>query len=201
MTLFYYQKRPQKQKLQPGFELNVFVTGFDNFAQVAYNGRHMEALPVFRYTLCFLTRLDRVLMLLRQKAPNQGLWNGVGGRIETGEDPRSGCLREVREETGYQLADVRFAGLLTWEGFEIPNGGLYLFTAEAPAGEPGPCNEGPLAWKPNDWLYSSPEVVSNIPIFAPTILRLEPPLTFHFVYHSGHIMHYEMRPVPAQLMV
>ena len=27
------------------------------------------------------------------------------------------------------------AGIMTWEGFEVADGGLYLFTAEAPPGE------------------------------------------------------------------
>ena len=39
----------------------------------------------FIYTLCFLTRGDHILMLHRRRPPNQGLWNGVGGRIEVGE--------------------------------------------------------------------------------------------------------------------
>ncbi len=56
--------------------------------------------PSLRYTLCFLTRGDSVLMLHRQKPPNLGFWNGVGGRLEQGETPRACMLREVREETG-----------------------------------------------------------------------------------------------------
>ena len=43
-------------------------------------------------------------MLHRRRPPNQGLWNGVGGRIEAGEPPLAACLREVQEETGYRLA-------------------------------------------------------------------------------------------------
>jgi 8-oxo-dGTP diphosphatase len=160
----------------------------------------MEALPFFHYTLCFLTRADQVLMLHRRKAPNQGLWNGVGGHIEAGEDPQDCILREIREETGYQLESARFAGLLTWEGFEIANGGLYVFTAEAPAGEPGPCSEGQLAWKTRAWVCSSPEVVSNIHVFGPAVLRAEPPQVFHFVYRDGLIQSHEIRPVPAAMM-
>lgn len=157
----------------------------------------MEALPQFRYTLCFLTRGDQVLMLHRQKTPNQGLWNGVGGRIEPGEDPRDCILREVREETGFQLTSARFAGLLTWEGFEIANGGLYVFTAEAPPGEPGPCSEGQLAWKSRAWVCSAPEVVSNIHVFGPAVLRGDLPQVHHFVYRDGLIQAYEQRPLPA----
>ena len=154
-----------------------------------------------RYTLCFLTRGDQVLMLLRDKAPNRGLWNGVGGRIEPGEHPRACVLREVREETGYSLSDARFAGLLTWEGFEIPAGGLYLFTAQAPNGEPAACSEGQLAWKPRAWVCSSPDVVSNIHIVAPVILRQEPPQVFHFVYRAGQIERHQVGPVPVQWMI
>ena len=55
---------------------------------------------ILTHTLCFLTRADQVLMLHRRKPPNQGLWNGVGGKIEAGETPLEGCLREVLEETG-----------------------------------------------------------------------------------------------------
>jgi 8-oxo-dGTP diphosphatase len=99
-------------------------------------------LPPLVYTLCFLTRGDEVLMLLRNKPPNRGLWNGVGGHIEPGEKPLQSVLREVAEETGYVLPTARFCGLLTWEGYEIPSGGsirvplysagLYIFTAAVP---------------------------------------------------------------------
>ena len=96
----------------------------------------------FIYTLCFLTRGDHILMLHRRRPPNQGLWNGVGGRIEAGEPPLAACLREVQEETGYRLATTRFDGLLSWSGHEFPDGGLYIYTAEAPEGEPRALRRG-----------------------------------------------------------
>ena len=84
----------------------------------------IDGIPL-TFTLCFLTRDDQVLLLKRRRPPNQGLWNGVGGHVEPGETPLAACLREVREETGYRLKTARFAGILTWRGFEIPAGGLY----------------------------------------------------------------------------
>ena len=152
-----------------------------------------------RYTLCFLTRGDDVLMLHRQKPPNQGLWNGVGGHLEPGESPRACVLREVREETGYQLSTVSFAGLLTWDGYEIPPGGLYIFTAQAPAGEPGPCSEGELAWKPRAWVFSSPRVVSNIHVFGPLVLDGASPQLYHFSYRDGEIQQASVLPLPEGL--
>jgi 8-oxo-dGTP diphosphatase len=150
------------------------------------------------YVLCFLTRAGKVLLLHRNNPPNQGLWNGVGGRIEPAETPLAACLREVSEETGFHIETARYAGILTWEGFEIADGGLYLFCAEAPPGEPLPCSEGRLEWKPQEWLFTSPEVVENLHYVAPRILDGAAPARYHFIYRGGEIMSYEqLGPPPA----
>jgi 8-oxo-dGTP diphosphatase len=144
-----------------------------------------------RYTLGFITHGDKVLMLHRSKPPNQGLWNGVGGHLEPGETPRACILREIREETGFELDRVRFAGLLTWEGFEIARGGLYIFTAQLiNHAVPKACNEGILAWKERDWVFTAREVVSNIHRFGPEALSDTPPRLHHFVYQDGEIIQY-----------
>ncbi len=148
------------------------------------------------YTLCFLTRADSVLLLHRRRPPNQGLWNGVGGRLEADERPLTGCLREVREETGYRLATARFAGLLTWSGFEIADGGLYLFTAEAPAGEPASTPEGELRWWPQRQAVTSPLVVSNLHFVLPHLLNQTPPAVYHMVYAAGQLVEKRLAPLP-----
>jgi 8-oxo-dGTP diphosphatase len=156
-------------------------------------------MPTFplTYTLCFLTRGDDILMLLRDNPPNAGLWNGVGGHIDHGETPLESCLREVHEETGYRVQQAHFGGVLTWDGFEVPPGGLYIFIAAAPPGDPAPIeNEGRLAWKTRRWVCSAPEVVSNIHHFLPPILGGEPPRHYYFNYSDGVIMGQEVNPLP-----
>lgn len=148
---------------------------------------------IYKYTVCFLTRGEQLLMLYRHNPPNKGYWNGVGGHIEPGEIPLASCLREVFEETGYRLEALRFGGLLTWEGFEIDNGGLFIFTAEAPPGEPLICNEGTLQWHTRKWALTSPQVVSNIHYFLPQVLNGLPPQVYHFVYNEGNIIHHQVR--------
>ena len=158
----------------------------------------MEKLPL-QFTLCFLTRGDEVLMLYRNRPPNQGLWNGVGGHIEPGELPESACRREVEEETGFHLDAVRFAGLLTWHGFEIPAGGLYLYTAPAPAGQPVASDEGFLQWQPRADVITSPAVVDNLHFVLPAILNGAPPQVYHFDYRNGQIIGHTVQPLPAWL--
>jgi len=158
----------------------------------------------YRYTLIFLLRGDEILMLHRRNPPNQGLWNGVGGRLEPGELPLQSALREVREETGYSLPAAHFAGLLTWDGHSETAGGLYIFTAQAPNGSsPHPLDdEGELAWQPRGWVLSSPLVVDNIHRFGPYVFDGAPPQDYHFTYGSGdRILHWEIRSLPPDLVI
>jgi ADP-ribose pyrophosphatase YjhB (NUDIX family) len=48
--------------------------------------------------------LDQVLLVKRGTAPAQGLWSFPGGLVEIGETLRAACQREVREETGLEVA-------------------------------------------------------------------------------------------------
>ena len=153
--------------------------------------------PFLSYTLCFMTRSQEVLLIHRRRPPNQGLWNGIGGHLEPGESALQGMLREIREETGCQLETARFAGLLTWDGFETPPGGLAIFTAEAlPGCQVGQTDEGELAWKPFEFLFGSPEVVPNLHTAGPLILGDAPPQVYHFNYHQGREIGHAFRPLP-----
>lgn len=51
---------------------------------------------------------DRVLLVLRN---DYDLWNLPGGALEKGEAPWQGVVREVKEETGYDVHVVRLAGV------------------------------------------------------------------------------------------
>jgi|GEM_PF-274684 len=155
----------------------------------------MTLIPVF--TLCFLLDGDDVLMLHRKFPPNQGLWNGVGGHIEPGETARQAVIREVAEEAGYRITDPQFAGLLTWDGFEIPPGGIAIFTAPAPHRNFVGNHEGELAWVSRDWACTAPEVVDNIHVFLPLVLAGGAPNHYHFSYRDDVRIRDLIEPLPA----
>lgn len=148
------------------------------------------------FTLCFIRHQEKFLMLFRNKSPNQHKWNGVGGKIERGESPTEAILREIKEESGLNLASVVFKGIVTWNN----TGGMYVFVADSPTEAVVSSPEGRLEWKSLDWIEQSDDVVVNIPIFFPPMLREEYKLShyaFTFDQEGKHIIEYDVQPIQA----
>src|SRR5690348_18028660 len=51
-----------------------------------------------------ITDSDRILLIRRGHEPEAGRWSLPGGRIEAGETDEQALIREVREETGLEVA-------------------------------------------------------------------------------------------------
>lgn len=104
-------------------------------------------------TLCYIEKDDAYLMLHRtakENDENHDKWIGVGGHFEHGESPEDCLKREVREETGLELASFRFRGIVTFINEDHPAEYMCLYTAQAFPGTEIPCNEGQLAWVKKD---------------------------------------------------
>ncbi len=103
------------------------------------------------------------------------------------------------EETGIELArtgTLRYGGDIWWrdDPDALPDGcHVYLLEIDDPAFQPRYLGqvmaEGILQWRPLVWLVErgNSEVVSNIPIFLPVMLRSDVPLDIYFTY-SGDII-------------
>lgn len=130
----------------------------------------------FNLTICFIKNGDKILMLNRRKAPNMGLWNGVGGKIDEGETPEACILREIYEETGLKINEVKFGGIVTWTDATQYYGGMYLYSAEYEGTyeeNAQTTREGILHWKEIDWILHPDNygIVSNIREFLPNLLN------------------------------
>ena len=111
-------------------------------------------------TLCYVEHDGCYLMLHRVKKRNDvnhDKWVAVGGKLEENESPEDCALREIREETGLPVTDLRYCGLVTfvsdlWEGEY-----MHLFHACAPAGPLKDCDEGRLEWVPKEKIGELPQ--------------------------------------------
>lgn len=100
-------------------------------------------------TLCYIERDGCYLMLHRIKKEhdeNRDKWIGVGGKFQDRESPEDCVLREVREETGLQLTDYRYCGIVTFVSDIWPTEYMHLFHATDFTGTLTGCDEGTLEW-------------------------------------------------------
>jgi len=161
----------------------------------------MSNLPPILFTVGFLTNMNDVLMLHRKNPPNKAKWNGVGGHIEPGETPNQSILREIEEETGKRLDTIQFGGILTWRGFEIDVGGLYIFYSNVDSRLFKGNGEGKLAWQPLQFAFSHPDVVDNIHYFLPPVLAGASPLHYHFTYQDSVIIERSVTTLPKEINI
>jgi 8-oxo-dGTP diphosphatase len=127
-------------------------------------------------TLCFITYGEDVLLLRGgpQKRLWAGLYNGVGGHVEAHEDIYSGLLREVQEETGLKVHDVR---LRLVSHIDAGDGNLgimiFVFTAVAAGRDVIASEEGTLEWVPKNSLPLG-SMVEDLPLLLPRVLAMAP---------------------------
>jgi len=101
-------------------------------------------------TLCYLKRDDKTLMLHRVKKKSdmhKGKWNGLGGKFEAGETPEECVIREVKEESGYDITNPQLHGFITFPAFDgIQDWYVFVFSATEFSGDMIISSEGNLEW-------------------------------------------------------
>ncbi|EOP23587.1 8-oxo-dGTP diphosphatase [Bacillus toyonensis] len=153
---------------------------------------------MYTYTICFIRKGNKILLLNRNKKPNMGMWNGVGGKIEDNETPYEGIIRETLEETGIDLQSVTYKGNVGFKDKDEPlaSEGMYVFLADLPEGVQMDTSlstdEGILEWKEIGWILDENNrgVVSNLPKYLPLILTEENMLEHIFTYDNRNIINY-----------
>lgn len=126
-------------------------------------------------------------MIRRDARPDDihfGYYNGLGGKLEPGEDVVAGLRREIREEAGIDCHDVELAGTISWPGFGRHGEHWFGFLFRVPrwSGTPLTGNdEGTLAWVAvADVLAGAVPMWASDRHFLPLVFAAEPRV-FHGV--------------------
>lgn len=105
------------------------------------------------------------LMLQRKKAPNDGLWSPIGGKLEmaNGESPHQCAVRETREETGMEVEteDLHLFCMAAEKAYE-GNGHWLMFLFECRK----PIIELPNSIEEGHFDFFSREDIDSLPIPA-----------------------------------
>ena len=108
-------------------------------------------------TLCYIRNRHQTLMLHRIKKKNdihQDKWNGLGGKLITGESPEECIKREVLEESGLIIKDPKLHGIITFPKFDgFDDWLVFVYSSYKFEGELIDSDEGELEWINNDVLF------------------------------------------------
>jgi 8-oxo-dGTP diphosphatase len=140
--------------------------------------------------LCFVHAGDDVLLL--KGAPTKKIWpgqyNGLGGHIERGESAAAAARREIREEAGLEVDDLRLRGVVLIDTGEPVGIGLYVFTAQAQGRECRASPEGSLEWVPLGRVAELP-CVGDVPVILQRLAAGEggeaPVFSAHYRYDAA----------------
>lgn len=135
-------------------------------------------------TIFFVFHQNKVLLLkgAKDKKINAGLWNGLGGHIERGEDIVSAAKRELLEEAGIQCDKPVLCGTIMIDVKE--NDGILLFVFGGKVNDVSFTNslEGNLAWFPVDKVPSD-EVVDDVEMLISRVIQIfKSGKQFHLLY-------------------
>ena len=115
-------------------------------------------------TLAYIMSPDQKKTLLvhrnkRKSDQHLGKYNGLGGKMEPGEDIYECIVREVREEAGIECTKTVLRGTINWTGFG-PNGEDwfgFIYRIDGFTGTPFEKNdEGDLVWVDVDRILELP---------------------------------------------
>jgi len=141
-------------------------------------------------TLCYVKTENQTLMLHRVKKENdmhKGKWNGLGGKMESGETPEECIIREVYEESGLTIQNPTLKGILTFPQFDDNNDWLaFVFTAHTFTGELIDSDEGVLKWIDNNKLLDL-NLWPGDKIFLPWV-NSERFFSGKFIYHNKQLI-------------
>lgn len=149
----------------------------------------LQRYQVVPRVLVFLRNGSDVLLL--KGAPNKRLWpdlfNGVGGHIEIDEDIYSAASREVKEETGLDVDDLKLVAITNIDAGEASLGVMvFTFIGWIDKTQTTSSKEGELFWVPVDNLVKI-NLVPDLDWLLPKLLLDRArgwPLFLHYNYND-----------------
>src|SRR5579871_2981384 len=154
-------------------------------------------------TLGYLLSADARQVLLihrnrRREDPHFGKYNGLGGKLDRGEDVVAGLRREIREEAGLECLELALRGTISWPGFGKQGEDWFgfIFRIESWHGEVSEGNhEGTLSWVPITALPDLPMWPSD-KLFLPMVFDEDARLFHGYMpYFNGDMVSWSYQRV------
>ncbi|MCL4363950.1 NUDIX domain-containing protein [Patescibacteria group bacterium] len=142
---------------------------------------------------CFIKKDDRYLLLHRHKNKKimPGVWMAPGGRREFNEGLFTAARREVEEETGLKIKNLRLRAVGNAHLKDLDEE-FYFFmvVADYEQGElKGNADDGDFAWLTKEEVMSLDNLLAELKHVLPHILSDDPKvISYKAVYEKGNDM-------------
>ncbi len=116
-------------------------------------------------SLIFIRKGEKYLLIHKKKPESFGYnkLNGVGGHMESGEDPFECAQREITEETGLLVGELDLTAILFIDTNSSPGIQVFVFKTNFLRGKTRSSQEGELCWMSLKEIKSCGKVVSDVP--------------------------------------
>ena len=151
--------------------------------------------PTREDTLLFVVEDTRILLIEKKRGLGGGNVNGPGGRIEPGETPIAGAIREFREELLATPLGVRKAGEVWFHLLDGPAILIHVFRGDRCEGTPEETDEAVPLWVsqhdvPFDRMWEDdrlwfPHLLDERPFTAKTVFDGSRLLFWELDVHEG----------------
>lgn len=148
--------------------------------------------PKERATLVLTIRDGQVLLIYKKRGLGAGKINGPGGRIEAGETPLEGAIREVQEELCVTPTGIVPAGELFFQFVDGHSILGYVYTATGILGDPQETAEAIPYWFPVESLPYH-RMWADDRIWMPLVM-MGRPFTARFLFDGELMMGCEIFP-------
>ena len=118
--------------------------------------------PIRKAVRCYLIKDNEVVVTKYKKGnKKEGYYDIPGGKIEEGESPKQTAIREMKEETGIEIQNLKYKGIMT---IEYPDRMFIfdIFISKEYEGEPQEFEENTSEWIDIDELLKKEKILSNI---------------------------------------
>lgn len=92
----------------------------------------LRSYPRISPAIMVLIRRGREILLARNRRSTTGMFSALAGFVEAGETLEQTIVREVREEVGVEIDDIRYFGSQSWP---FPHSLMIAFTAAYAGGD------------------------------------------------------------------
>ncbi|MBZ6489537.1 NUDIX hydrolase [Priestia aryabhattai] len=140
------------------------------------------------FTMCFIENNNELLVQKRIRKPFIGLWNAPVGKVKTHESPIEACKREIQEETGLNLDEVDFRGIIIiTTSIRKKSDVLMLFHTKKFSGDINSSEEREVAWIETEKIYSYENTTSSFIYLLPYIIETNGTITGKIIYDKNNL--------------